>query len=400
MKPLQGIKVVELASYVAAPAAARLLGELGAEVLKIEGFKGDANRGMGAINNAPCSDDENPIFDTTNFNKKFICVDTKKPEGKAILFKLLDTADVFITNYRSNVLAKMGLDYDTLAGKYPKLVWCQCLGFGEQGPEKDTAGFDFTAFGARGGLVGSVGQDGVPINNINAFGDTQTSMVMCAGILAALVGRAASGKGDKVTVSLHNTACYNLHWGIIGAKYGSHYPKSRKNVLQPLINVYPTADGSVQMCGAAYDTYMPRIAEALGLTEKIMENEKYNKYATVYSLGNSSEVIAMLDEVFVTKTSTEWVQIFRDIDVPLEKCYTFDDVLVDEQAWASGILEELEYPNGKKNIIVNNPIRLRSCEGSKPIPSRKVGADTTEVLEAEGYTADELTELANNGIIK
>ena len=401
MKPLEGIKVVELAAYVAAPAAARLLGELGAEVIKIEGPKGDANRGLGAINNAPYTDDCNPIFDTTNFNKEFICVDTKKPEGKAILFKLLETADVFITNYRSNVLVKMGLDYETIKDKYPRLVWAQCLGFGEQGPEKDTAGFDFTAYGARGGLAGSVGQEGVPINGINAFGDTQTSQAITIGIIAALLGREKTGKGDKVTGSLHNVACYNLHWGIIGAYYGSHYPKSRKNVFQPLINVYECSDGAwVQLCGAAYDAYLPKAAKALGLEKELLEDERYNKYTTVCANASQPEVIKILDSGFAKKTADEWVVAFRAADCPLEKCYTFDDVLKDEQAYASGILEKVTYPNGSEGVIVNNPVRLGATAGCKPVPSKGIGADTYAILLKEGWSQAELDELAAAGVIK
>lgn len=402
MKPLEGITVVELAAYVAAPASARILAELGANVIKIEGPKGDANRGLGAINNAPYTDDCNPIFDTTNFNKKFVCIETKKPEGKEILFKLLETADVFITNYRTQVLVKMGLDYDSIKDKYPKLVWAQCLGFGEKGPEKDTAGFDFTAYGARGGLAGSVGQEGVPINNINAYGDTQTSMVIAAGVLAALVGRTFTGKGDKVTASLHNTAVYNLHWGVIGAYYGSHYPKSRKSVMSPTINVYKTKDGSwLQLCGAAYDIYMPRIAKAMGIEEEIMGNDNYNNFARVCESGSSPAIIAMLDEIFPTKTCDEWLQIFRAADVPLEKCYTFDDVLEDEQAYASGILEKVTYANGQEGVIVNNPIRLGSMEGqSEKTYSKAVGADTNAVLANYGYSAEKLAELQAAGVIK
>ena len=161
MKPLQGVKVVDLTTYLAAPTTGRVLGEWGADVVKIESAKGDPARTQGAVFNMPFTDDENLAFDVANMNKKFITLNLKDPKGLEIAYKLLAEADVFLTNTRTKSLTKLGLDYDTLKEKFPKLIFAQVLGYGEKGPEKDTAGFDVTCYMARGGVFGTTVFPGV-----------------------------------------------------------------------------------------------------------------------------------------------------------------------------------------------------------------------------------------------
>ena len=144
MKPLQGVKIVDLTTYLAAPTTVRVLGEWGADCIKIESAKGDPARTQGAVFNMPFLDDENLAFDVANMNKRFITLNLKSEKGLEIAYKLLGEADVFVTNTRTKSLVKLGLDYDTLKEKFPKLIFAQVLGYGENGPEKDTAGFDVT----------------------------------------------------------------------------------------------------------------------------------------------------------------------------------------------------------------------------------------------------------------
>ena len=400
MKPLEGIKVVELAAFVAAPAAARLLGEWGAEVIKVEGLSGDGNRIMGLLNKMPIEDDENPSFDTTCFNKEFVCIDTKKEKGKEIVYRLLSDADVFVTNYRTQALEKMGFDYETLKEKFPRLVFAQVLGFGEQGPEKDTAGYDFTAYGARGGLLGTVYQKGgEPINNITAFGDFQVSICLGAGILGALVGRAKTGKGDKVTVSLHGAALYMMSWGILGAKYGSTYPKSRKDVNCPTINTYPASDRWLQLCGPDYNRYYNDVMRAIG-REDLVDDPRYKDLKTIQENGDTKEVIRIIEEEMRKRPADEWLPLFRAADVPCEKAYTFEDILNDEQAWASKALDTITYPTGNQGTVIATPVRMASIGDPEYIPSKRIGYHTSMVLSQAGYTQEEIDQLAKEGIIK
>ena len=168
MRPLEGVKVVDLTTYLAAPTTVRVLGEWGADCVKIESAKGDPARTQGAVFNMPYSDEENLAFDVANFNKKFITLNLKDPMGQEIAYKLLSQADVFVTNTRTKSLVKLGLDYDTLKEKFPRLIFAQVLGYGENGPEKDTAGFDVTCYMARGGVFGTtVNRGDAPMNSKN-----------------------------------------------------------------------------------------------------------------------------------------------------------------------------------------------------------------------------------------
>ena len=164
----------------------RVLGEWGADCIKIESHKGDPARTQGAVFNMPFTDDENLAFDVANLNKKFITLNLKTEKGLEICYKLLEEADVFVTNTRTKSLVKLGLDYDTLKEKFPKLIFAQVLGYGEKGPEKDTAGFDVTCYMARGGVFGTtVNRGDAPMIPTNGFGDFQVAMSLASGICAA-----------------------------------------------------------------------------------------------------------------------------------------------------------------------------------------------------------------------
>ena len=201
-RPLDGVRVVELATFIAAPSCARYLADLGAEVVKVEAPSGDPLRYTAINEGRPTGDLENTSFDVDNANKSSICLNTKTPEGREALEKLIARADVFITNVRHKSLVKSGLDYDTLKVKYPKLVMGYVTGYGEEGPDKDLPGFDFTAFFARGGIIGTLfDKDSMPMLTIPGFGDHPVGMYLANGILAALLRARETGRGDKVTVS-------------------------------------------------------------------------------------------------------------------------------------------------------------------------------------------------------
>ena len=177
--PLSGIKVIELAAFVAAPTVGRLMADMGADVIKVESPAGDGWRATG-ISYLPkrFNEDENPVFDIYNNGKKFVCLDLKAPEGIEALHKLLADADVFLTNTRPRSLAKLGLDYETLSQKYPQLIYAHVLGYGEKGPEKDTPAFDTTAFWSRGGFLRDLAPDGpdyFPVNAPSGVGDYSVS---------------------------------------------------------------------------------------------------------------------------------------------------------------------------------------------------------------------------------
>ena len=198
-KPLAGITVVELATFVAAPYATRAMADWGANVIKIEPPKGDPMRMMGGLLNMPTDNEhENPAYDQQNANKKGIVLNLKHPDGMATLHRLLETADVFVTNNREDALERMGLSYEQLSARYPALVYGQVSGYGENGPDKDRPGFDFTAYYARGGISGTLYEKGTsPLLTVAAFGDQQVSLALLSGVCAALFNAKRTGRGRR-----------------------------------------------------------------------------------------------------------------------------------------------------------------------------------------------------------
>ena len=206
-RPLAGVKVVELATFIAVPAVGRILADMGADVIKIETAKGDNLRYTAANEGRPADPHEDTTIDLENANKKGIVVDLRTEKGIEVLFKLLEDADVLLTNWRPQALERKHLTYEDLKDRFPRLVYASLTGFGEKGPDKDLPGFDFTAFFARSGWAGSLYQRGtVPTNLIPALGDHQGALALTTGVLAALFRQAKTGKGEKVTTNLLHTA--------------------------------------------------------------------------------------------------------------------------------------------------------------------------------------------------
>jgi len=203
MRGLEGITVVELAQYVAGPASPRILGEMGATVYKIEPLSGDEQRTQGAswgMNHKTDFDDA--AYDMSSMNKKWVALDLKSEEGRLAMDRMLERVDIFVTSLRDGALGRLGLDYETLHAKHPRLVWGQMRGYGERGPERNAKGFDATSYSARGAVVMSFPQKNEhfqPGNAPIAFGDWNACVALTAGVLAALVRALRTGQGDRVS---------------------------------------------------------------------------------------------------------------------------------------------------------------------------------------------------------
>ena len=219
--PLEGIRVVELATVVAAPTASRVLCAFGAEVIKVETKIGDEMRRAGEFEMVVCEDDKNPLFTIQNSGKRLTSIDLKNPDGKAAFLKLLETADVFLTNVRLPSLGRLGLDYETLHKAYPGLVYAHFSGFGPKGPDAAKPGFDSTAFWLRSGPMADWQVPGsFPFTPTYAFGDMATSSAFLSGILMALIGKKSTGMGTFVSTSLFASGIWCNAIGVV-----SHQPQ-------------------------------------------------------------------------------------------------------------------------------------------------------------------------------
>lgn len=396
MKPLDGVKVVELATYVAAPACPRLLGDWGAEIYKIEALSGDPMRRQAPVFFMPLLEDEPTGFDLCDVNKKFISINLKNPDGKKAALTLIDSADVLVTNFRTKALERLGLDYETLKERNPRLVFAQLLGYGEKGPEKDTPGYDVTSYVARGGILGSFHERGTsPINEPNAFGDFQASIVLASGICGALYAREKTGVGDKVTVALQHLAIYAMSTAVCSAQYGNRFPKSRREVANPFNCTYKSSDDRwLIVCLPDYDSYYEKFMGLIGLGDMVGNgDEDISTIDAVFKLKTNTKVIDLISGALVKQPIDYWMKLFKENDVPCERGYTPDEILEDEQAWANDYLRKVKYPSGNERILTTTPVKFKSLGDPDMKLSKPLGFHTNEILKEYGYAEEDIAKM-------
>ncbi|MGB4659497.1 MAG: CoA transferase [Mobilitalea sp.] len=398
VKFLEGIKVLELATFIAAPAAARVLADWGAEVIKIETEHGDPIRYVGPDKKMPLDQNESLAYDYENANKKGIVINLKSENGMKAFHKLLEESDIFITNLRTQALEKLGIDYETLVKKKPELVFGQILGYGAKGPLKDKPGYDFTAFAARGGWSGALYEKGTsPMNCVPGMGDHQCGMYLATGILAAYINAKNTGKGEKVTVSLYHGAVYGLATMIHSAQYGNHYPISREDMINPLQTTYITKDEVwIQLAIPEYNKYIAKFLTVIGQSELITD-EKYDSLAHVAK--NPQSLNHIITAAIKEKTLEEWTKIFEGADFCFEVCQSWEEVLEDPQAWESDIFTKIDYPSGPK-AMTRTPVMFEDAGLPDYAKGPGLGADTQELLVQAGFSIDEIESMKENGEVK
>jgi len=395
-KPLTGVKVVELATFVAGPSCARLLSDMGAEVIKIEHPKGDGWRQTSkSYIPGRFSDDENPVFDIYNSGKQHIALNLKNPSGMAIMHKLLEQADVFISNTRPAALQRLGLDYDTLKVKYPKLVYAMLLGYGEKGPDAAKPAFDTTAFWARSGFLSDLPMAGdhyMPMQPPSSVGDTFTGYLLLAEIIAALYRRTTTGTGDCVRAGLYHNAIFGMGtMAIVTQKpFGRIYPKTRLECGAPG-GSYLCADGEW-----VFNSMAPaeKLFQLIG-REDLLEDPKFGTGKGRHE--NMQEVYGLFCAAFRTKDSHEWVRMAEELDIPQGRRGHFSELTEDEQAWANGYLEHVKFASGNVNVMPSSPIEMDSVGKVTTKTAHAVGEDTDAVLRDLGYTDEQIAQLHTAG---
>jgi len=395
--PLTGLRVVELGTHVAIPNATRCLADWGATVIKIENAKGDEWRVIGKGYNTPCTDDENPVFTMQNANKKLISLNVKSDEGMEALFKLLETADVFASNVRLKSLKKLGLDYDSLKERFPKLIYTHFTGFGYNGADAERPGFDKAAFWARGGADADMAyKGGYPMNPVIGFGDATVANAILSGILAALLGRERTGQGAFLSSSLYGCAIWYGGIGIISAQelYGVKFPKEYMDPALPFSHIYKCKDGEWLIITVIdHDGRYERLCRALGMDE-YLQDERYMYIENVKK--RKEEFVEIVKQHFLQKTSDEWTKIFDKYDVVYERIAHFSDVLVDQQAWDNSFLKKVRFDSGRDVILPTNPVQFREYDEPDYRITGPIGRDTSEVLEEIGYSKEVIERMHKN----
>lgn len=386
---LKGLKIVELATYIAAPGAGAIMADWGADVVKIEPVKGDPMRRFFDGQSIP-EEAGNPIFDTDNRGKRGVVFDTSTPQGREAALKLIAGADVFLTNVRPGSLKRAGLDWDTLHALYPKLIYCSLTGYGLRGDEADRAGMDVAAYWARAGVGAITAPKGVePFPIRTAMGDHITSMATVSAILAAVFERNTTGEGRLVETSLLRTGTYSIASDMaIQLRFGKlASTRPRHQAVQPLANFFKTSEGRwICLLVRTGGTDWPQIAAAAGRPD-LVEDPRFS--SSRLRRENAGELVDILDAAFGAMTYEEAAARLDEKDITWAPYQTPREVVEDAQAEAAGCFATL--PNGNRTPA--SPARFEGYDESPKGPAPQLGEHTDQVLAELGYDAGQIAEL-------
>ena len=399
---LEGLKVIEMATYVAAPAAGAMLRDWGADVTKIEPLNGCPMRRFfeGMKSNVPI--EGNPIFTLDNRGKKGITINTSDQKGADIVRKMINDADVFLTNVRPQSLESAKLDHKTLMKINPRLIYCSLTGYGLEGEEKNKPGFDIAAYWSRSGmahLTQRKGEEPLPIRT--ASGDHITAISTVSGILAALYERGNTGVGKLVETSLVRTGIYSIGSDMaLQLKFGRvPSTKNRDQQINPLFNFFKTKDDRwiclSPRAGGDYD--MPKVVRAIG-KEEWLNNDKFNSNQARRE--NASEFIKEMDKAFSNHTLSEWGNKLDAEDLVWSPVQNLKEVSMDSQAIASGAFSEVEDQDCSESYkTVSSPVRFHNSDDGPKGPAPKLGQDNFKVLNELGIGNNEIISLIDEGVV-
>jgi crotonobetainyl-CoA:carnitine CoA-transferase CaiB-like acyl-CoA transferase len=398
--PLDGVRVVEITMFQQGPVAGMRLGDLGADVVKVEALTGDPARGFMRIIGVEAGlKGRNYYFENNNRNKRSIVLDLRKEKGLEIFLKLIDTADVFLNNMSIEAPVKMGIGPDALLKRNPRLIYAQASGWGRKGPDAHDYSFDYTGI-ARSGLMMSSGERGTPPAQIlPGMGDELGGLICAWGVTAALYVREKTGRGQVVDTSLMGSVIAML--GLIMAApaiLGQEFPRAiRAKAGNPIYNHYRCQDDKwIVLAHLQPDRYWPDVCRALGMPE--LENDpKFNSIEA--RAENSKELIAIMDKKFATKTRDQWLKILKQegcictpIQSPLE-------VSNDPQALANNYFIYADHPVWGRIKMVGFPWDFSETPASWRREAPEFGQHTEEILQELGYNWDDIAKLKDEKVI-
>jgi crotonobetainyl-CoA:carnitine CoA-transferase CaiB-like acyl-CoA transferase len=397
--PLAGLRVLDLASFIAGPVATTVLGDYGAEVIKIEPpGEGDPQRKLGQAHSIP----QHPVnfcWHLVNRNKRAIVLDLKHADGRAAFDRLVKTVDVMVVNFPLKVRERLKMRYADVAPLNPRLIYASMTGYGEQGPDAEQPGFDSTAFFARSGLLDALTYaGGPPAFSLPAQGDQMAGMNLFGAIAMALLHRERTGEGSEVSTSLHASGLWSNAMLAQGALLGAFVaPRPPRNTPRSaLANQYKTADGRwIQLTIVREDKLWPELCKAMERLD-LLQDPRFQ--TTDNRRAHASELAAILDPVFAARPWPDWKTRLRRHEITFGLLGVLRDVPDDEQAVANGAVVETEVEEMPRSISA--PIRLSFApDPAPPGPGPGHGAHTDEVLAELGYDTDEIGRLRAAGAL-
>jgi len=386
--------------FVAGPAAAAVLGDWGAEVVKIENPDGgDPIRALVSLGLALIEPDVNPALELENRNKRSVAIDVTTPQGRDVVLRMLRDADVFVSNLRAAALARAGLAYEDVKKVNPRIIYATLSGYGTRGPDKDRAAFDYAAFWARTGAMGSLGEPGrPPPTQRPAMGDHPAGLQLAGAVSAALFHRERSGEGQAIHLSLFQSGLWMMASDIqVALVLGVGYVPTGRLVPNPLWNHYQAKDGKwFHLVMPQADRFWARFCEAIGEPE-LAKNEEYD--GTVKRMRHAKELIDKLDHVFATKTRDQWAEIFDRYELIWGPVQTVLEAARDPQALALEMYQKIAHRSGQEISLVKTPVEFSATPPAIRHGAPELGEHTEEVLLELGYGWDDIAKLRENGAL-
>ncbi|MBM3133074.1 MAG: CoA transferase [Chloroflexi bacterium] len=401
---LEGIQVLDWSQWQQGPIASMLLGDLGADVIKIEERTGgDPARGairVGGNFVAKNLMQRNPYFEIGNRNKRSIALDLKKESARRIVYRLVERADVFVHNFRPSAAERLGVDYETLVKHNPRLIYAQSSGWGAKGPDKDAPSFDPAAM-ARSGFWSLLTEPGrEPNYPQGGIADAMGGIMTAFGVLAALVHRDHTGEGQKLDASILGGMAYLVGYPLTIYTMAGFPPRfiPRKNPWNPLYTQYRCGDDRwLALVLIPPDKYWARLCRAIGL-QHLEKDPRFDSLDNRQK--NAAELIAILDESFAAKPSDEWLKILKANDLPAWRISTIEEFASDPQTLANEYVTEYDHPVWGKIRTMGFPVNLSRTPCSIRREAPELGQHTEEVLtELLGYTWDDIARLKDEQAI-
>lgn len=398
--PLSGIVVVDFSTVVAAPSAARMLADMGARVIKVESRTGDTTRYQDAL---PTLAPESYCFTNCNANKECISINIKTEGGREALLRLLQRADVLITNIRYKSLVKAGLDYETLKESLPNLIYAHFSGYGNRGPDVDLPGYDMSGFWSRSGamLDGHLDDSRRLYEPAYGMGDLFCAGYFTAGILAALLGWEKTGHGTMVSSSLLHTGVWANGRNIIPAQeaIGDEVPLREEWNYNMFYRAYRCADGRWLCLALDYRKHFKLACDVFGLDD-IRDDPCYQTQGALRANQVAGKLAERLEKIIAGKPRDYWIRELRERDMVYAPVQSAAEVSKDPQVLENGFLEPVTFQNGTDALIPSIPVQFSDFDIRKVTPAVALGANTREILRDIGYTDDQIHALTVDGSVR
>ncbi|MFV0253256.1 MAG: CaiB/BaiF CoA transferase family protein [Beutenbergiaceae bacterium] len=389
--PLDGITVVDFTQVFMGPSCTQMLGDFGADVIKVERPKsGDTAR-----NSYPDKDgQDNPIFLSINRNKRGLTIDTKSEQGRAVLHKIIGQADVVVSNFRAGVMERMGLGYEDLRDANPRLIWACGTGFGSTGPYSSLGGQDAINQAYSGVMWRRSGTEDPLSIYPTTLCDYTTGMHLFQGILLALRARESSGTGQRVEVTMYDSMLHmQMQEACMQLNRGHEVNWGR----MPLSGVFATTDGAVCIVGGFTPDPLTHICRALEFAENLTDRPEFATFED--QMANRSQLQALLAGQIATNTTAHWTARLEAEGVLNAPVHTLAQTLADEQTAANGMILEADHPAAGRFRMLNDPIRLSATPPVVRRVAPRLGEHNVEILTEHGFDQATISQLQQEGIL-